>query len=109
VVPDLIRDEAHVLAHVCGFDTGDDLALLAPAVGGILELVEATHLGPPRGAVPIALLLPRLGQRSEPAVDGEAQAPAGQVFEPGKGRLAHQVEAGLGLATAGDLERRVGA
>src|SRR5207302_10637420 len=37
-------DEAHIAALLARLDAGDDLAGLAPAVGGIAGLEEAPHL-----------------------------------------------------------------
>src|ERR1700704_6176213 len=48
-------------------------------------------------------------QVNEPQSDPLERAPFGHVLEPGQRRLAHQVEAALGGAAAGDLERRIGA
>jgi hypothetical protein len=73
------------------------------AVRGIVGVVDIEH-------DVLRHALPALAEQvDEPQSDTFERAPVGQVLEPGQRRLAHQIEAGLGRATAGELERRIGA
>ena len=73
------------------------------AVHGIVGVVDVEHDACRRAAKAPAVEIDLT------EADAGERAPAGEVLQPRQCRLAHQVGAGLGCTTNGDLQRGIGA
>ena len=96
-IEDMNRLEAGAI--VVSVEEGEFLLTVHRIVGVVDVENDAPRRTCEAPAIQIDLAEPDPGQR----------APIGKVLEPRQGRLAHEVSAGHGAATDGNLQRRIGA